>query len=697
MIKSKSINLALIGLMALSASPVSADVIASDTNPSVNAKSNESNTQTESSSASDDLTASGSSDSTSEQKPSSESSEENVIPNRIPDSTQSSNVTSTTEQAPAELADVNDASVATVHNDSEYWEALRTQTISTIILANDIVAVPTTTAQISRNLTIDGNGHNLSYNTKSYTGTFLQTSANGITINIQNLSMGSDSYPANTYYGIVRVESSNVTLNISNLNYVATYGAQPFYANSSAGSVLNFSGVNTFKLGNGSASYGGEFEERFQTVNFKSGSSTTVDQNSDSATAVFWGITGTNINVESNANLSIKSNKTYLLYNNPTLNISDNASVTYESYKGMSYTSSTLSSGTSTINVGDNSKFKLISNDYPINLSGTTVNAYNPKSIYAVNNNNIAATSGSMVINRTDSGKYPYTLQTLSTANVQTTGKDPILANTSVTLNSSTGINGKSWLYTTTPTIDSATFNSQVGSKLSNLLGSIVGSPNTARNVKVSPTRLYTGTDITTTAAQNQINASAVASQTVSGNDSAILGSNIKGGQLQYIYYNIQDADDYPGFVLKSRWYEAQLTQTIYQEITIPDKALTFEQPVIGLFTYDPNYTVYNSGNVPVNLGVASVTNPNTNVELVKIGSIFDSGKQSVSLTLKGASSDSNVTWDFKEPGTSTLKVDPYFSTNNAAKFSIGGSYSGPMIGQLPVSYTVNFNISQTN
>lgn len=594
------------------------------------------------------------------------------------------------------ITNVNDASVATVHNDSEYWEALKTQTISTIILANDIVAVPTTTAQISRNLTIDGNGHNLSYNTKSYTGTFLQTSANGITINIQNLSMGSDSYPANTYYGIVRVESSNVTLNISNLNYVATYGAQPFYANSSAGSVLNFSGVNTFKLGNGSASYGGEFEERFQTVNFKSGSSTTIDQNSDSATAVFWGITGTNINVESNANLSIKSNKTYLLYNSPTLNISDNASLTYESYKGMSYTSSTLSSGTSTINVGDNSKFKLISNDYPINLSGTTVNAYNPKSIYAVNNN-IAATSGSMVINRTDPGKYPYTLQTLSTANVQTTGKDNILANSSVTLNSSTGINGKSWLYTTTPTIDSATFNSQVGSKLSNLLGSIVGSPNTARNVKVSTTQLYTGTDISTTAAQNQIDSSAITSQTIHGNDSTILGSNVNGGQLQYIYYNIQDANTYPGFVLKSRWYEAQLTQTMYQEITIPDKNLTFEQPIIGLFTYDPNYTVYNSGNVPVNLGLTSVSNSNTNVELIKKGAVFNSDKQAVALSLEASSSNSTASWDFKEPGTSTLKLDPYFSTNNAAKFNISGNYSGPMIGQLPVSYTLNLNISQIN
>ena len=507
--------------------------------------------------------------------------------------------------------------------------------------------------------------------------------------------MGSATYPANTYYGIVRVESTNVTLNISNLNYLATYGSQPFYANGNAGSVLNFSGVNTFKLGNGSSTYGGEFVERFQTVNFESGSSTTVDQNSGDATAIFWGNTGTNINVESNANLSIKSNKTYLLYNNPTLNIKDNATVTYESYKGMSYTNATLSSGTSIINASSNSKLNLISNDYSINLSGTTVNADNVKSIYAVNNKNIAATSGSMVINRTDSGKYPYTLQTLSTSNVQTTGKDNILANTSMTLNSSTGINGKSWVYTTNPTIDSAKFESQVGSKLSNLNGTIAGSPNTIRNIKVSSEKLYTGTDITTVAAQNQIESSSVATQTVSGNDTAILGSNIKGGQLQYVYYNIQDATAYPGFILKSKWAEAQNVQTIYQEITIPDKPLTFDQPIPGLFTYASNYNVYNSGNVPVKLGVTSVTNSNTNVELVKTGSVFNSDKQEVSLKLNGASTAANVSWDFKEPGIATIQVDPYFSTNNAVKFGVGGNYSGPMISQFPVSYSVHFNISQ--
>lgn len=595
---------------------------------------------------------------------------------------------------------LNEPGVATIHNDKEYWAAIADQTVSKIVLANDIVAKESNrigAGNIQRSLTIDGEGHNLSYLMTSYDPPVLSTDANGISINIENISIGSANNPGNTWYGVVRVVNSNVTMNVSNVNYYATYGAQPFYANSNSETVLNFYGKNSFKLGNGSANYGGEFVERFQTVNFKSGSSTSVDQNTSDAYAVFWGISGTNINVESNANLSIKSNKNYLLYNSPTLNIKDNASVTYESYKGTSFTSSNLTYGNSIINVGVNSKLNLISNDYSINLSGTTVNANNPKSIYAVNNKNIAATSGSMVINRIDSSKYPYTLQSLSSTNIQTTGKDNILSNTSFTLDSSTGINGKAWLYTTTPTIDSATFDSQVGSKISNLTGTIIGSQNTVRNIKVSSSKLYTGSDITIATAQSQIDNSTVSTQTLSGNDPAIIGSNISGGQLQYIYYNIQNANEYPGFVLKSKWVEAQKVQTIYKEITIPDKDLTFDQPIPGLFNDASDYKVYNSGNVPVNLRVISITDSNINVGLVETGSIFNPDKQEVSLKLNGACSTSSTSWDFKNPGTSKIKVDPYYTVKNNVTFNIGGNYSGPLIGRLPLLYKINISISETN
>jgi len=596
---------------------------------------------------------------------------------------------------------LNEPGVATIHNDKEYWSAIADQTVSKIVLANDIVAQESNrigAGNIQRSLTIDGEGHNLSYVMTSYDPPVLYTDANGISISIENISIGSANNPGNTWYGIIRVINSNVTMNVTNVNYYATYGAQPFYAGGNSGTVLNFYGTNSFKLGDGSANYGGEFVERFQTVNFKSGSSTSVDQNTSDAYAVFWGISGTNINVEANANLSIRSNKQNLLYNSPTLNILDNATLTYESYKGMSYATSNLASSSNTvINTSPNSVFNLISNDYSIGLSNIILNANGPKSIYALNNNGIAATSGSMTVNRTDSSKYPYTLQSLSSTNIQTTGKDNILSNTSFTLNSSTGINGKAWVYTTTPTIDSASFDSQVGSKISNLTGTIIGSQNTVRNIKVSSSKLYTGSDITTDTAQSQIDRSTISTQTVSGNDPAIIGSNISGGQLQYIYYNIQDSNKYPGFVLKSKWVEAQKIQTSYKEITIPDKNITFDQPIPGLFNDVSDYKVYNSGNVPVNLSVTSITNSNINVGLVETGSIFNTGKQEVSLKINGSSSISSTSWDFKNPGTEKIEVDPYYTVNNNVTFNIGGNYSGPLIGQLPLLYKINISISKTN
>lgn len=607
----------------------------------------------------------------------------------------------TSTSVTTESTQLNDSGVATVHNDIEYWEAIADQAVSKIVLANDIVAQESNrigSGNIQRSLTIDGEGHNLSYLMTSYDPPVLYTDANGISINIENISIGSANNPGNTWYGIVRVVNSNVTMNVLNVNYYATYGAQPFYANGNSETVLNFYGKNSFKLGNGSANYGGEFVERFQTVNFKSGSSTSVDQNTSDASAVFWGISGTNINVEANANLSIRSNKQNLLYNRPTLNILDNATFTYESYKGMSYATPNLASSSNTvINTSPNSVFNLISNDYSIGLSNIILNANGPKSIYALNNNGIAATSGSMTVNRTDSSKYPYTLQSLSSTNIQTTGKDNILSNTSFTLNSSTGINGKAWVYTTTPTIDSASFDSQVGSKISNLTGTIIGSQNTVRNIKVSSSKLYTGSDITTDTAQSQIDKSTISTQTISGNDLAIIGSNISGGQLQYIYYNIQDSNKYPGFVLKSKWVEAQKIQTSYKEITIPDKNITFDQPIPGLFNDVSDYKVYNSGNVPVNLSVTSITNSNTNVGLVETGSIFNTGKQEVSLKINGSSSISSKSWDFKNPGTEKIEVDPYYTVNNNVTFNIGGNYSGPLIGQLPLLYKINISISETN
>lgn len=137
--------------------------------------------------------------------------------------------------------------------------------------------------------------------------------------------------------------------------------------------------------------------------------------------------------------------------------------------------------------------------------------------------------------------------------------------------------------------------------------------------------------------------------------------------------------------------------QPPYQEITAPDNAITFNKAGMGLFNSISTYRLSNSGNVSVNIGVTSVTDNNSNVRLISTGMNFNSGKQEVSLKLNGATSVAKTSWDFKNPETTRIQVDPYYTTNNTANLNISGNYSGPMIGQLPVSYKINFNISQIN
>ena len=139
----------------------------------------------------------------------------------------------TSTSVTTESTQLNDSGVATVHNDIEYWEAIADQAVSKIVLANDIVAQESNrigSGNIQRSLTIDGEGHNLSYLMTSYDPPVLYTDAKWISINIENISIGSANNPGNTWYGIVRVVNSNVTMNVLNVNYYATYGAQPFYA-----------------------------------------------------------------------------------------------------------------------------------------------------------------------------------------------------------------------------------------------------------------------------------------------------------------------------------------------------------------------------------------------------------------------------------------------------------------------------------
>ena len=662
MLNSKFIKIALIGLIVLSASPISADVISSESLASTSSESVTSDTNK---------------------------------------SSKSSEINSTTQERSNALAQsAVESGVAMVTSESEFWAAIFDQSVTTILLANDIVANPSnrlsgsgnSAGAVKRNLIIDGQGHNLSYDTTAYGTQILYAGTSGLNITFQNMSMGSKAYPNNNYYGIFTIQQTNVTLNVKDFTYYAENGAQPFFADGNAGSTLNFYGANVFTA-NGTL-YGGEFIERFKTTNFKADSNTNVVQdNPDSVAAIYSDGTAI-VNLESNARLSINSSKNAFVYGSTTINLQDNAYIGYENKKGSNYKSDNSlltypGTGTTTINGGVNSEVDFISNDNSMDVSSTQINSNGMKAVFVANNLGKVASNNNLIIKRIDTTSDIYDLNTLSLTGVQSQPVSNIGFNTTLTISPATYGSGKSFLFIAQPTALSAKFASQVGSNLSDLNGTITTNQDAIRTIKVSTSRLYTDGNVNSVASQNMIESAPITPKVVNDDSPTLLTSNILGGQINYIYYNVQYAKQFTGYILKSAWVEATAVQTKYSEVTFPDLPMTFNQPIPGSFAMSPAYTVKNSGNVPLNIKPTSVSDTNANVTLVE--SLFEPNKQQVSLSLHGTSKTDSHDWNFKNLDANTLIISPYFTDSNYINYNIKGNYSGPLIGIQNVKYAVTF------
>lgn len=594
-------------------------------------------------------------------------------------------------------SEVNVVSVAT---ESEFWSAILNQTVSTILLTKDIVANPANrlsdsknmAGAIKRNLIIDGQGHNLSYNTSAYTTPILYAGTSDITMTFQNMNMGSKNYPNNNYYGIFTVQQANVTLNIKDFSYYAENGAQPFYADNNVGSTINFYGKNNFTANGANA--GGEFIERFRTINFKAGSTTNVEQDNNGATSAIWSVS-TVINLETNAKFYVKSSKDNFIYSNATINLADNAYLSYENKLGTYYPNKTagFGSGSVVINGGKGSEVDFISNENSMNLAGTVVNSNGMKAIYAVNNLGNTASKNKLIVNRTDNNAGIYDLNALSSTGVQSRPISEVDPNTSINILPSLYNNGKSFLYSLKPTVLSAKFESEVGSHLSDLNATIITDEGFFRNVKVSNSKLYNNENVNSEDSQAMIDEAPIIPTTISTNSVATISSNILGGQKKYIYYNVQFDNKFPGYILKSPWMESVVTQAKYSEVIIPDSTMIFNQPIPGPFTTESEYSIKNSGNVPLKIRPTAVKDNNMNVTLVE--SLFEPDKQQVSLSVHGSSKNDSHDWNFKNLDSTTLTIDPYFTDNNYVNYAIKGNYSGPLIGVQKVNYTITFDWSQ--
>lgn len=667
MFKSKSVYLSLFGVLILIISPISSIALTLD------------------------ISQSSSSFSAS-------STEQSSIPDYDLKNT-FSEASSTAEQISNEnIQGTNAPGLATVTTESEFWSAIFDQSVTKILLANNIVVNPSNrlsgsgnaAGAVKRSLIIDGQGYNLSYDTTAYTSQILFAGISGIEVTFQNMSMGSKSYPNNNYYGIFSIQQINITLNVKDFTYYAENGGQPFFADGNIGSTLNFYGINSFTA-NG-PNYGGEFIERFQTTNFKANSLTNVTQDTPSSLGAFYS-TGTSVvNLETKAHLYINSTKDAFIYGNTTINLADDAYLGYENRLGTNYKSNTAKityTGTTTINGSTDSEVDFISNDNSMDVSSTQINSSRMKAVYVVNNSGKAASQKNLVIKRTDTSSDIYDLSTLSLTGIQSIPILNISTNTTLTISPITYGSGKSFLYIAQPKALSTKFESKIGTNLSNLNGTITAKTDSFRNVKVSTSRLYTDGDINSAASQALIDNSSIIPMVISTDESTLLKSNILGGQTNYIYYNVQSENQFTGYSLKSFWTEAVVAQSKYSEVTFPDSPMIFSQPILGLFATNSIYTIKNSGNIPLKIKPNSITDNNKNVILVEDS--FEPNKQQVSLLLHGSSKGSSQDWNLKNLNSNTLTINPYFTDSDYVNFNIIGNYSGPLIGVQNVNYTLTF------
>lgn len=589
------------------------------------------------------------------------------------------------------------AGAADVYTSADYWTAVNDSIISQINLMNDIVAIAnqsgykTSNIYITRNLEINGNGYNLSYNTTALTTPVLRTSTSGVSVTFNNLSMGSAAYPNNNYYGILTVEATNVILNVRDFHYYAGNGGQPFYANGNTGSTLNFYGNNTFDS-NGT-SVGGEFIERFAIINFKANSYTVAKEDSIGADGFIWSNGSTVVNVETGAVVDVNTTKPYFCYGVTTLNLAKNASLNVVNQKGKNRVVSTFAISTTTmlINCDEGSQLSFVGNEFAINTNYVTINANQPEAIYFSNALNNIVTTGSFKLNRTDSSTKNYGIDYLSRTGVQGFAST-LVAGASVTIAPATYSSGKSFLYIARPTPTATSFESQVGSKLSNVTGLVkADTSSTISNFKVSKEKLYTDGNLNSTASQNAITISdaATTKSTVDPISSTLIASNVLGNQELYIYYNLELTTSYLGYTIQSSWYETKMTQEAYTELEFPTAPLTFIG-ILGSFDMQSEYEVVNNGNTAIDIKPTSVSaDENQLVELVEV---VEADSQQVSLVLNGTSAAGNQSWNLKNMSDETIRMAPYFEDGNSSNYHLSGVYSGPNIGTLPVSYQLTFS-----
>lgn len=597
-----------------------------------------------------------------------------------------------------------------VSNAQELKQAINTsfvndQTLHYIKFLNDIIYKDSDTRfTISKNTVLDGDGHALLYNGTNYGTAHFQTGANNLNITYKNLQFGNASYPNSNYYGILYNAYNNIAFTVEDISYNIQNGSQPFYGNNNAGNSITFKGNNTFtSMG---SSYGGEFIEGIPTVNFATGSNTTIYNDSSGVYALFWS-TNQVINVEQGACVSIEASKAYLFWTGGTINMKENAQFLYTSTKGIYNTTSQntaalSNSGSVIINVSQDAIGHFRTSVNAFSGINPVINVTSPDYMLFDHSDQSKTVLGTMTltINRKDNDQYNYSTNYLLGTS-QTEVANNLLPNKSEVISTSTIKNGSSTMYGRCPTIIVFTVLSNVGSNVSSLITQVSQwSPQQDEKLeiqfKLSKDALYKGDDSTSQSAQQSI-------ENQTGLKNQVINSEI--GKFEFTdlspvtYYAYAKIDDYhiPGYQLYSPWIEEVTEIAPYIELSFSAQGMAFSSPISGIFKSEENSRIINSGNIPMSIDLTELKETPSSSPEMKLVPEFISRNQELILTLVGKNEGTNqiVRWGPLEksvtPKSAPLIIEPYWGNNEAILY-FEGNYSGPLIGPMDVQYNLSFN-----
>ncbi|MBO1306484.1 hypothetical protein JZO70_09945 [Enterococcus sp. 669A] len=595
------------------------------------------------------------------------------------------------------------------------------QTTKYIQLQNDIV-YNTTYTYITQSTVIDGNGHALLYSGASYGTAHFSTNANNISVTYKNLTFGNDAYPNSTYYGILFVQNTNVNFTVENVNYTIQTGSQPFWGNNYAGNTLTFKGTNNFS--SSGSSYGGEFVEGYQNIIFAEDSDTTVYNDTTGATAVFWG-TNLVVSMEKGAALSIEASKQYLFYGGGTMNIQEQGNFSYKAIYGPNVKSNTASFGNVgvTLNFAQDSIGHFTTDVNSFSGSNPAINLNSPDYVIFDATDSSKRVLGTMnpIFRRTDADAFTYGIEYL-TASGQNVYQSNVSPNASWTVSSGNISNGYSVVYARYPSITDLSATPATDTDVSSITGQIANvAPATtlSRNVqyKLATQPLYSGTDITTTAAQSSIEQSGttngvVEATTVTLPENAGATGEVTQYAFQHLpagnYYLYAKLDDQQitGYTLQSPWQETSAEVPRFIQVQFNSSDLAFDSPIPGEFGKSQNaeaYTMRNSGNVPVAVTLDKLSlNPESSAKISLVNQ-FITNDQELILSLVAEKSDSGQQTKLgplteNEPVSGdAVSLNPFWQSDAQANLYLTGNYSGPMIGPQKVSYQSTFSVAATN